>query len=131
MASLTLFIKPTAGGDRLSVQIGPDSSVEQLKQAIQDQHSVPAAEQRLIYKGQVLKDEKSVKDYGRAWLVARSLLEAARRLSQVDAGLQNEHVLHMVRKPGAGSGGTPGGQRSQPAAAGGMPDLPQMVWVTR
>ena len=51
MSSLTLFIKPTAGGDKLSVELARESSVEQLKQAIQERHGVPAQEQRLIYKG--------------------------------------------------------------------------------
>lgn len=64
MSSITLFIKPTAGGDKLSVEIQPDSTVEQLKEVIQQKHSVPAGEQRLIYKGQVLKDEKTVTSYG-------------------------------------------------------------------
>ena len=64
MSSITLVIKPTAGGDRLSVEVQLENTVERLKEVIQEKHSVPASEQRLIYKGQVLKDEKTVTSYG-------------------------------------------------------------------
>ena len=115
------------------MDVTSDASVEQLKQALQDKHGIPAAEQRLIYKGQVLKDEKKLQEYGKgAWATYAPpwQLCAPTDCGLCCTGLQNEHVLHMVRKPTQPASTGPTGQtasaRPDPPV-GGLPDLAPLV----
>ena len=64
MSKILVFLKPTFGGDRFPVDIEPPQSIKELKEAVADKSGVPVADQRLIYKGQVLKDERTVESYG-------------------------------------------------------------------
>lgn len=77
---LKLFIKPTSGGEKISVEVEKSTTVAELKEAIGTTASIPAAEQRLIYKGQVLKDERTVESYGEL-LAQEPLREDPRALS--------------------------------------------------
>lgn len=62
---LSVVIKPTAGGDKFTVTVPASASVADLKaQVALGGPNIPAEEQRLIYKGQVLKDERALSDYG-------------------------------------------------------------------
>ena len=58
-------VKSTSGGEKL-VQVGTSegAKISELKAAISQQANIPAQELRLIYKGQVLKDERTVGNYG-------------------------------------------------------------------
>ena len=64
MSGFTVFLKVT-GGDKLSLEVTPKQTVAELKAAVATKCDIPAENQRLIYKGQVLKDEKTVEDYGK------------------------------------------------------------------
>lgn len=66
MGSININVKPTAGGAKISLDVGSTATVLELKELLVEQASMPAAEQRLIYKGQILKDEKTLEDYGAA-----------------------------------------------------------------
>lgn len=75
MAPLKLVVKPTAGGANVEVEVEPSVTVLELKEEVGKKNGMPAAEQRLIYKGQILKDERTVESYGgldrgkgRAWV---------------------------------------------------------------
>lgn len=57
-------VKPTSGGANVVVSTDNATSIAELKEAIAAEASIPSAEQRLIYKGQVLKDERTVESYG-------------------------------------------------------------------
>lgn len=64
MASFNVKIKSTSGGELMNVSTQAESTVAELKEAIAGKTDAPAKDQRLIYKGQVLKDDKTVNDYG-------------------------------------------------------------------
>lgn len=64
MASFQLVVKPTAGGDKFSVDASPAMTIADLKEKVESKSQISPAEQRLIYKGQVLKDERTVDSYG-------------------------------------------------------------------
>lgn len=83
MSELTLTIK-CSNADKATVVIESTATVFDLKQKIAEQLSVPATQQRLIYKGRVLKDESTLENYD----------------------IQNEHTVHMV-KGAAPAGSTP------------------------
>ncbi|CAD7702773.1 unnamed protein product [Ostreobium quekettii] len=100
MAEITIVVKPAAGGDKVSVTTGLGATVAELKEEVGKKCGVPAAEQRLIYKGQILRDERTIESYG----------------------VGDEHVLHMVRKhpqPTGGrcAGGLPRLRDQRPPAA--------------
>ena len=64
MSSIKIHVKPTAGGDKFSVDIETSVTIRELKEAVADKCTISADEQRLIYKGQVLKDERKIDSYG-------------------------------------------------------------------
>lgn len=62
---LRLVVKPTAGGDKLTLEgVEPSATVEDVKRKLAPLCNIAAEEQRLIYKGQILKDERTVDSYG-------------------------------------------------------------------
>lgn len=63
-SKITVLLKPTYGGEKFSCEIEPSCSVKELKVAVADKSGVPVDDQRLIYKGQILKDERDLTSYG-------------------------------------------------------------------
>jgi ubiquilin len=92
MSELTLTIK-CSNADKATVVIESTATVLDLKNKISEQLSVPATQQRLIYKGRVLKDESTLENYD----------------------IQNEHTVHMVK--GAGAAGASPAPAAAPAPA--------------
>lgn len=79
MASMRVIVKPTAGGDKITLEtVEPSSTVMEVKEKLSEQCSIPATEQRLIYKGQILKDERTVESYGTCLLPCYHPPHAAR-----------------------------------------------------
>lgn len=66
--TVTVVIKPTGQSsdkpDRFSVTVPADFTVLQLKEEVSKNSDLAAEEQRLIYKGQILKDHETVAHYG-------------------------------------------------------------------
>ncbi len=60
-----IVVKPTAGGNKVTVELEhSNATVSELKERLSGDISCPVEQQRLIYKGQILKDEKTLVDYG-------------------------------------------------------------------
>ncbi|CAH1413722.1 unnamed protein product [Lactuca virosa] len=100
-------------GTKFTVQVSLDSSVQSFKSLLAKTCDIPAEEQRLIYKGGILKDDQTLKSYG----------------------LEAEHTVHLVRRvlPDASDNtaeeGTRGGSGGLPAYAidlSGFPEFEQM-----
>lgn len=53
-----------SGGIKFVVQVSLDSSVESFKSVIAKSCDVPAEQQRLVYKGRLLKDDRTLRSYG-------------------------------------------------------------------
>ena len=113
MSSFTVFLK-VSGGEKLSLDVTPKQTIAELKAAVAGRCDIPAENQRLIYKGQVLKDEKTVEDYGEPepfgdmGPCCMSFLSFEESFAEADvshriAALAADHVLHLVkgRSPGA------------------------------
>lgn len=64
-----------SNGTKFSVQVTLESSVESFKSVLAQNCDIPAEQQRLIYKGRILKDNQTLKSYG----------------------LEAEHTVHLVR----------------------------------
>ncbi|OWM80497.1 ubiquitin domain-containing protein DSK2b-like isoform X2 [Punica granatum] len=77
-----------SNGSKFTVKTTLDSTVGSFKQLLAQNCEVPADQQRLIYKGRILKDDQTLESYG----------------------LQAEHTVHMVK-------GLPTGSAAPPPAA--------------
>lgn len=64
-----------SNGSKLSLQIKLDSTVDSFKAVLARNCDIPADQQRLIYKGRILKDDQTLKSYG----------------------LEADHTVHLVR----------------------------------
>ena len=53
-----------SNGSKFSVQISLESIVGSFKEAVAQNCDIPADQQRLIYKGRILKDDQTLKSYG-------------------------------------------------------------------
>ncbi|KAI3808353.1 hypothetical protein L1987_24302 [Smallanthus sonchifolius] len=72
--AVTVHIR-CSNGTKFSVQASLESSVESFKSVVAQKCDIPAAQQRLIYKGRILKDDQTLKSYG----------------------MEAEHTVHLVR----------------------------------
>ncbi|KAI0494025.1 hypothetical protein KFK09_024156 [Dendrobium nobile] len=64
-----------SNGSKFSVQIALDATVGAFKTLLAEKSDVPTQQQRLIYKGRILKDEQTLESYG----------------------LESDHTVHLVR----------------------------------
>ncbi|THF99310.1 hypothetical protein TEA_002689 [Camellia sinensis var. sinensis] len=73
-ADVTVHIR-CSNGSKFSVQISLDSTVGSFKSVVAQNCDIPAEQQRLIYKGRILKDDQALESYG----------------------LEADHTVHLVR----------------------------------
>ncbi|XP_059623331.1 ubiquitin domain-containing protein DSK2b-like isoform X2 [Cornus florida] len=71
---VTIHIR-CSNGSKFSVQVSLDSAVGSFKSVLAQNCDIPADQQRLIYKGRILKDDQTLESYG----------------------LEADHTVHMVR----------------------------------
>ncbi|XP_010548223.1 PREDICTED: ubiquitin domain-containing protein DSK2a-like [Tarenaya hassleriana] len=64
-----------SNGSKFSVQVKLDSTVGSFKSVLAQKCDIPADQQRLIYKGRILKDDQTLVSYG----------------------LEDDHTVHLVR----------------------------------
>ncbi|XP_076882065.1 ubiquitin domain-containing protein DSK2a-like isoform X1 [Bidens hawaiensis] len=89
-----------SNGNKFFVQASLESSVESFKSVLEQNCDIPAAQQRLIYKGRILKDDQTLKSYG----------------------MEAEHTVHLVRSfvpaTATPAGGAPAAATTTPPTAG-------------
>ncbi|CAK9199506.1 unnamed protein product [Sphagnum troendelagicum] len=81
-SSVTVHVR-CSNGNKFSLPVDLTSTVRDLKVLLVERSEIPADQQRLIYKGRVLKDDSTLESYG----------------------LQDDHTIHLVR--GAPASNTP------------------------
>lgn len=82
-----------SNGSKFTVRTSLDSTVGSFKALVAQNSDVPADQQRLIYKGRILKDDQTLLSYG----------------------LQADHTVHMVR--GSAPSASPAAAAAPPPAA--------------
>lgn len=70
---MQIFVKSISGKTR-TIEVTPNETIGSLKQKIQEKEGIAAGEQRLVYAGKNLEDDKSI----------------------ADAGIQAESTVHLV-----------------------------------
>lgn len=57
------FFVRTLNGQCLAFSLNPNMTIAELKRVIQDKQQVPVDQQRLVFSGKQLEDNKTLKDY--------------------------------------------------------------------
>ncbi len=63
-----------SNGDQYSVEFNPEITVADFKEVIEKQTEIPANQQRLIYRGRVLKDTQPMSEYSLSIIMLYSLV---------------------------------------------------------
>jgi len=99
MAEITVHIR-CSNAQKFTVKVNTSKTVQEFKEQIAEEVSVPAPQQRLIYKGRVLKDEQTLESYS----------------------VEEDQTVHLVK------GAAPAGSNPpQPTAASAPPTNPASV----
>eukprot|EP00741_Cyanophora_paradoxa_P006092 tig00000983_g5907.t1 len=100
MAPITLQVKSSTGA-KFTVEVEPSETISALKTTLEQKSEIPASQQRLIYRGRILKDDLTIESYN----------------------IENDHTLHLVRNAsqsstGASAAAPTAAAQTAPAATG-------------
>jgi ubiquilin len=102
----TLHIR-CANGSKFTVQTDLGATVGAFKEVVAGSCDVPAPQQRLIYKGRILKDEQTLESYGTCHAETLGC-----RVKYLSIGRRSVGLSDSVHEFGGGAGGVVNSTRS-------------------
>mmetsp|Transcript_83 Transcript_83/g.238 ORF Transcript_83/g.238 Transcript_83/m.238 type:complete len:80 (-) Transcript_83:24-263(-) len=54
----------TLTGKELAIDVEPDDKIERIKERVNEREGIPPPQQRLIFGGKQMQDDKTVREYG-------------------------------------------------------------------
>ena len=54
----------TLTGKEIEIEVEPTDKIEHVKEKVEEKEGIPPAQQRIIFGGKQMSDEKSIADYG-------------------------------------------------------------------
>ena len=103
--------------DFLTIDVGPDMTIADLKAVIQSDTNVPAEAQAIYYNGRELRDEK--KTLNESQIKPNDMLQMFARNVQVTASQEQRPAQEQARDPAQAAHG----QGSRPPAVGADPEM--------
>ena len=99
---MNIFIEQMGGGGTLTIGVEPLDTIRMVKQKIQDMARVPVNEQRIIFAGRNLDDDRSLSDYN---IMRESTLHLVRAAQQPAPWLDPGEGKEGKEEGGGGGGG--------------------------
>jgi len=85
----------TLTGKEIEIDIEPTDKVERIKERVEEKEGIPPPQQRLIFSGKQMNDEKTASDY-KVETCFIIILFISRFLFQYIFQVQGGSVLHLV-----------------------------------
>ncbi|OMO92019.1 hypothetical protein COLO4_17934 [Corchorus olitorius] len=86
-----------SNGTKFTVRSSLESTVGSFKALLAQNCDIPADQQRLIYKGRILKDDQTLQSYDKIFLLNYLMITKPLHCLDPYEGLQADHTVHMVR----------------------------------
>jgi len=114
---MKIKVKAARGGDKYEFKVDKSQQVDELKKQITGASKIPPEEQRLIYKGRVLKDDQTMEDLKIKENDTILLVRGRKKAPNVQAAPTPTPATNTTSTPASGPSAAPNGTAGATAGA--------------